>query len=56
VFEVFDEEGKFLGAVDVPPEVAAANTFFIRDDLFIAGIEDDAGTPMVKRYRIVLPS
>jgi len=56
VFEVFDEEGKFLGAVEVPPEVAAAYTFFIRDDMFIAGIEDEAGTPMVKRYRIVKPS
>jgi len=37
------------------PGVGPDTPTFIRDDVFVTVIEDEAGTIMVKRYRIVLP-
>lgn len=54
-FEVFGEDGKFLGPVEVPSGVTSLLGAYIRDSVFIVDVEDGAGTPMVKRYRIVLP-
>jgi len=56
--DVFDEEdGRYLGEVEVPiisifgaPPALA----FLRDSLIVA-VQDEAGTIMVKRYRLVLP-
>ena len=52
-FEVFDSDGRFLGNVELPelrPFVMYAN-----ERVVIGYVEDDAGTIMVKRYRLVLP-
>jgi hypothetical protein len=52
-WDVFDNEGIFLGRVESP--VGWVGTPFIRDDLWLIRTEDEAGTVMVKRYRLVLP-
>jgi len=55
VADVFDESsGKFLGEVELPNGVDLSPSF-IQDDELYTTIEDDAGTIMVKRYRLVLP-
>lgn len=55
VADVFDEAtGKLLGEVEFPLGVDPWPSF-IRDDELYAVIEDDTGTIMVKRYRLVLP-
>ena len=53
-FDVFDRDGRYLGSVegfqltnDTPP--------FVSGDTVIAAVQDDAGTIIVKRYRLVLP-
>ncbi len=53
--DVFDESGRYLGDVEIPPGLEFTPTPFIKDDLVIAAFEDDTGIPMVKRYRLVLP-
>jgi hypothetical protein len=57
-FDGFDEEGKYLGSVDVPDEMReqirmwARTPHFAGEHLTAVAI-DKAGTIMVKRYRIV---
>lgn len=46
--------GKFLGEVELPQGVSFSR-IFIDGDTFLTPAEDDAGTVVVKRYRIVLP-
>ncbi len=54
--DVFDSEGRYLGDVQFPPGLQLSFfSFFARSDLVVAAVEDDAGTIMVKRYRLVLP-
>ncbi len=59
-FDVFDEEtGRFLGEIELPARISpvvwpVAWPEFVEDGFLIA-VEDDAGTIMVKRYRLVLP-
>ena len=58
VADVFDEEsGKLLGEVEFPSAVLEVDfsALFIQGDEVYTAIEDDAGTYMVKRYRLVLP-
>jgi hypothetical protein len=58
VADVFDEEtGRLLGEVEFPTAILEEefSVPFIRGDELYAVIEDDAGTIMVKRYRLVLP-
>ena len=55
VVEVFGPNGRYLGRVDVPQEMRWSPPPYIRDDDVVATAEDDAGTIMVKRYRLVLP-
>ena len=58
VADVFDEEtGKLLGEVEFPSAVFEEDISvpFIRGDELYTAIEDEAGTIMVKRYRLVLP-
>ena len=57
IIDVFGADGRYLG--DVAPihhlwPIAAATTF-VRGSAVVAAIEDEAGTIMVKRYRLVLP-
>jgi len=54
--DAFDRNGMYLGGVEVPEGfVPSTQNLFVRDDLVLAIIEDEAGTIMVKRYRLVLP-
>jgi hypothetical protein len=55
-WEVFDEEGRFLGGADLPDGLQTYVPPFIEDDTYLAAYIDDLGTVMVKRYRIVLPA
>jgi len=54
-WEVFDEEGRFLGGAELPEGLQPYVPPFIRDDVFLTAYIDDAGTVMVKRFRIVQP-
>ncbi len=55
-WEVFDEEGRFLGGAALPERVRTFPQPYIRDDLFLATHMDDMGTVTVKKYRIVPPA
>ncbi|MGD8818070.1 MAG: 6-bladed beta-propeller [Acidobacteriota bacterium] len=54
-WEVFDEEGRFLGGAELPEGLQPYVPPYIRDDVFLTAYIDDMGTVMVKRFRIVLP-
>ncbi|MFQ5745069.1 MAG: 6-bladed beta-propeller [Acidobacteriota bacterium] len=57
--EVFDaESGRYLGQVEEPPATSGLSRIdraFIKDDTVIIRVDDEAGTIMVKRYRLILP-
>ena len=55
VVDVFEAEGRYLGEVSVPVEFSFDPLPFIRGNDIIARAEYEAGTIMVKRYRLVLP-
>jgi len=55
LYDLFDVNGRYLGEVEFPPGYAPHSETFIRDDLLLLSGEDDSGTIMVKRYRLVLP-
>jgi hypothetical protein len=52
-FDVFGRDGRYLG--DVEGLQLNVTLPFISGDTVIAPVEDDSGTIMVKRYRLVLP-
>ena len=58
LLDVFDDQGRYLGAVKVPEEFSGRHPAiiqprpFIRNDIMIAAVEDESGTVMVKRYRL----
>ena len=56
IVDVFGADGRFLGSVETPPGfgVSDLGATFIKDDLILIQSQDDAGTIMVKRYRLVL--
>ena len=56
VLDVFDKQGRYLGEIDTPTNMQpfAGWTHVVGDR--VIGVEiDEAGTIMVKRYRLVLP-
>jgi hypothetical protein len=57
IVDAFAADGRYLGAVDIPDELRldAQRRPYIRGDMVVGVVEDDAGTIMVKRYRLVLP-
>ena len=55
IWEIFGEDGRFLGTAEVPEGTQVSPPPYIRDELFVAWSLDEASTPMVKRYRLVLP-
>jgi len=55
VVDVFGPEGRLLGTLDVPSELQLEPRPFIRGDMVVGVVQDEAGTIMVKRYRVVLP-
>ncbi|MCK4783033.1 MAG: hypothetical protein KAV87_04730, partial [Desulfobacteraceae bacterium] len=51
--DVFEEaSGRFLGTVPAPDGFRTFPIPYIRDDLFICGVEDNSGAPLVKVFRI----
>ncbi len=53
--DVFGSDGRFLGSIETPAEMHFSPRPYIDGDMVIARAEDEAGTIMVKRYRLVLP-
>ncbi len=62
IFDVFGSDGRYLGEVEFPAYLNRGGggyrfiTAYIRDDVVLFPVEDEAGTPMVKRFRLVPPS
>jgi hypothetical protein len=54
LYDAFGPDGRYLGPIDMPPYRLVVEPVLIGDTMLLA-IEDDAGTIMVKRYRLVLP-
>lgn len=53
-WDVFGADGRYLGELAVPDVDVVADPFLDGETLLLA-VQDDAGTIMVKRYRIVTP-
>jgi len=53
-FDVFDPEGAFLGSLQIPPGSQFFPPPFISEESLLVYTEDESGTPIVKRYRLVL--
>jgi len=51
----FGADGRFLGTIELPASMRVDIEPYIRGDLMVAVAEDQAGTIMVKRYRLVPP-
>ena len=55
IVDVFGSDGRFLSSIETPAEMQFSPRPYIDGNMVIARAEDDAGTIMVKRYRLVLP-
>lgn len=56
IVDAFDGEGRYLGEVRVPGDAFLSPPMtFIRGDMVVTVVQDEAGTDRVKRYRIVIP-
>ncbi len=56
LIDAFDGEGRFLGPVEAPDGLRAFPAHLqVRGDRVVSVVEDEAGTIMVKRYRLALP-
>jgi len=56
VLDVFGTDGRYLGDVRIPEGLRPSlGTLFVRGDTVLGVVQDQAGTIMVKRYRLVLP-
>jgi hypothetical protein len=57
--DVFDTDGRYVGNVELPPEVRPSFfsffSFSAQQDVVLSAVLDEAGTPLVKRYRLVPP-
>ena len=53
IWDMFEVEGRYLGEVTFP--ALRVSRLFMRGDVVLLAVEDEAGTIMVKRYRLVLP-
>ena len=54
IIDAFDAEGMFLGEVEVPAGFGISPRPLIRGTEVWARFQNESGTPMVKRYRLVL--
>ena len=54
IWDVFGSDGRYLGDLELPDLPVVADPFMDNETVLLA-IEDEAGTIMVKRYRLVLP-
>jgi len=55
IVDAFGVDGRYLGEVELPDEVALRPPPYIDGTDVIARVEDDNGTVRVKRYRLELP-
>jgi hypothetical protein len=55
LIDAFGEDGRYLGQIAVPDGFREWPAPFVRGNSVFGVVEDDAGTIMVKRYRLVLP-
>ncbi len=55
IVDVFEFDGRFLGEVEIPDGFSFDRMPHIRGEMVIALVEDEDGTPYVKRFRLVLP-
>jgi len=56
ILDAFARDGRYLGEVETPSGLwGSALRLFIDGRMVVAVVEDEAGTIMVKRYRLVLP-
>jgi hypothetical protein len=54
-YEVFDLEGRFLGAIETPENLRLSLNAHISGDEVFAAVEDELGVITVKRFQIVTP-
>ena len=54
LFDIFDLDGAYLGALEPAPEFDFGWPF-ISEDRFIVSYEDESGAAKVRVYRILLP-
>ncbi len=55
IVDVFGADGRLLGRVDLPPGIRVRPRPYVWRGGLIGVFQDDAGTIMVKRYRLALP-
>ena len=55
IIDAFDSDGRYLGDVEVPEELMRVHPLTIRGRVVAGVAQDDVGTYVVKRYRLVLP-
>jgi len=56
ILDVFDESGRYLGAVEVPSGIRLSLPQpHIEDDVVVAVVEGEHGVQYVKRFRLVIP-
>jgi len=53
--DVFDGDGAFLGSFEIPEGASLSWGAYIDGDTIWTSVQDDLGTVMVKRYRLVVP-
>jgi hypothetical protein len=56
LYDLFDVDGRYLGEVEFPPGYSPMGNAYIRDDLLLLVGEDDAGTIVVKHFRLIAPT
>jgi hypothetical protein len=52
--DVFDHNGRFLGPVEAPDDFDSMVVPYIMGNTLLVAVEDEDGTPFVKRYRLVV--
>lgn len=55
VLEVFGPDGRYMGVVEAPSSFPLGSRRFISGATLVAATTDEAGTIMVKRFRLMLP-
>ena len=55
IIEAFGSDGRYLGDVEIPDGFRTYPSPALHGDRVVGVVEDEAGTIMVKRYRLVLP-
>jgi hypothetical protein len=54
-YDIFDPDGRYLGAIEMPFSLASSPSPILRDDLLYGVAEDDLGVPYLVRARIEKP-